>query len=119
MDTLISLVGEGEHLTPLQMSVRAFSMFVIMLVLVRIAGMRTFAKKSSFDNIIVIMLGAILATVITLAVTASLFTGKSKLYDPQVSNGKILVGIERPDAAALPQIERALLTAGVADLKRG
>ena len=61
MDTLISLVGEGEHLTPLQMSVRAFSMFVIMLVLVRIAGMRTFAKKSSFDNIIVIMLGAVLA----------------------------------------------------------
>src|SRR6185369_12555649 len=45
----------------LQMSVRAFTMFIIMLVLIRFAGMRTFAKKSSFDNIIVIMLGAILA----------------------------------------------------------
>ena len=61
MDTLQFLVGEGEKLTILQMSVRAFAMFIIMLVLVRLAGMRTFAKKSSFDNIIVIMLGAVLA----------------------------------------------------------
>ena len=61
MDTINFLVGSGEHLTALQMSVRAFSMFFIMLVLIRLAGMRTFAKKSSFDNILVIMLGAILA----------------------------------------------------------
>lgn len=61
MDTLYSLVGHGQQLTALQMSVRAFSMFFIMLVLIRLAGMRTFAKKSAFDNILVIMLGAILA----------------------------------------------------------
>jgi uncharacterized membrane protein YcaP (DUF421 family) len=61
MDTINYLVGSGQHLTALQMSIRAFTMFIIMLVLVRLAGMRTFAKKSSFDNIIVIMLGAILA----------------------------------------------------------
>ena len=61
MDTWTFLVGEGQHLTPLQMSVRAFTMFIIMLVLIRMAGTRTFAKKSSFDNIIVFMLGAILA----------------------------------------------------------
>ena len=61
MNTWTLLVGEGEHLTPLQMSIRAFTMFLIMLVLVRVAGMRTFAKKSSFDNIIAIMLGAVLA----------------------------------------------------------
>jgi uncharacterized membrane protein YcaP (DUF421 family) len=61
MDTINFLVGQGDQLTALQMSVRAFSMFFIMLVLIRLAGMRTFAKKSSFDNILVIMLGAILA----------------------------------------------------------
>jgi uncharacterized membrane protein YcaP (DUF421 family) len=61
MDTINYLVGEGEKLNLLQMSIRAFSMFIIMLILMRITGLRTFAKKSSIDNIVVIMLGAILA----------------------------------------------------------
>ena len=78
---------------------------------------------SWWPNLIVMfeltMLGAILATVITLFITAKLPSRESKLYDPQVSDGKILVGVEHPDAGALPQIERALLAAGVADLKRG
>ncbi len=61
MDILYKLVGEGEKLTVLQMSVRTFATFIIMLVLIRLAGMRTFAKTTSFDNIIVILLGAVLA----------------------------------------------------------
>lgn len=36
-------------------------MFFIALALIRIAGMRIFGKKTAFDNILVIMLGAILA----------------------------------------------------------
>lgn len=36
-------------------------MFFIALVLIRIGGMRIFGKKSAFDYIIIIMLGAILA----------------------------------------------------------
>ena len=61
MDTIQFLFGEGEKLNMLQMSIRAFVMFCIMLLLVRFTGRRAFAKKSSFDNIIVIMLGAVLA----------------------------------------------------------
>lgn len=61
MDTIYFFFGEGEKLNMLQMSLRAFSMFLIMLVLLRFAGRRTFAKKSAFDTIITIMLGAILA----------------------------------------------------------
>jgi uncharacterized membrane protein YcaP (DUF421 family) len=61
MDTIQFLFGEGEELNMLQMSMRAFVMFCIMLLLVRFTGRRAFAKKSSFDNIIVIMLGAVLA----------------------------------------------------------
>jgi uncharacterized membrane protein YcaP (DUF421 family) len=61
MDTIHFLFGEGEKLNMLQMSMRAFVMFCIMLLLVRFTGRRAFAKKSSFDNIIVIMLGAVLA----------------------------------------------------------
>ena len=56
-----SLFGSGEELTTLQMGVRAFVMFIIALVLVRIAGMRTFGKNSAFDVITSIMLGAVLA----------------------------------------------------------
>lgn len=44
-----------------QMCVRAFIMFIVMLALIRFAGMRTFAKRSPFDTIVTIMLGAILA----------------------------------------------------------
>ena len=61
MNTLHYLFGEGSNLTTLQMCMRTFTMFIIMLVLIRFAGARTFAKRSSFDNIIVIMLGAVMA----------------------------------------------------------
>jgi hypothetical protein len=53
------------------------------------------------------MLGAIVATVATLVVTARLGR-RSALYDPQVSDGKILVGIEDPPDSALPKLEAAL-----------
>ena len=67
-----------------------------------------------WPNLIVIfeltMLGAILATVITLLVAGALARGVPKLYDPAISDGKILVGVESPrDRAA---VERALASAG-------
>jgi uncharacterized membrane protein YcaP (DUF421 family) len=58
---LYDLFGAGENLTPLQMAVRSFVMFFIALALIRIGGMRIFGKRTAFDNILVIMLGAILA----------------------------------------------------------
>jgi Alternative complex III, ActD subunit len=64
------------------------------------------------------MLGAILATVITLFITAKLPSRVPPLYDPEVTNGKILVGVQNPSAASLPALERALLAGGTAELKR-
>jgi uncharacterized membrane protein YcaP (DUF421 family) len=58
---LHELFGRGEDLTALQMAVRSFIMFFIALALIRLGGMRIFGKKTAFDNILVIMLGAILA----------------------------------------------------------
>ena|SRR5436190_10766380 len=55
------IFGSGEELAPLQMAARAFIMFFIALLLIRIAGMRVFGIKTAFDNILVIMLGAILS----------------------------------------------------------
>lgn len=62
------------------------------------------------------MLGAILATVITLFITAKIPLGEPTLYDREVSDGKILVGVENPRVAP-PVIERALADAGPAALK--
>ena len=55
------IFGTGEELTAWQMAARAFVMFFIALLLIRIGGMRIFGKKTAFDNILVIMLGAILS----------------------------------------------------------
>jgi len=72
-----------------------------------------------WPNLIIIfeltMLGGILAAVITLLVTAKL-PSRVELYDPEVSDGKILVGVANPPSGSVPAIERAL-TAGGAQLK--
>jgi hypothetical protein len=74
---------------------------------------------TNWSNLIIIfeltMLGSIFATVITLLVTARVPGRMPALYDPEVSNGKILVGVANPkDAAA---IERALRAPGSGTLK--
>jgi hypothetical protein len=73
-----------------------------------VGGLPTFAW---WPNLIITfeltMLGAIVATVISLVVTARL--GRhGKLYDPEVSDGKILVGVEDPPEANITQLEAAL-----------
>jgi uncharacterized membrane protein YcaP (DUF421 family) len=60
-DILIRIFGTGDHLSAGHMTARAFVMFFIALILIRVSGMRSFGSKSAFDNIIVIMLGAILS----------------------------------------------------------
>ncbi len=63
------------------------------------------------------MLGAILATVGTLIVTAGLLRRQPALYDPEVSDGKILVGIENPSQSKLADLEGALRLGPSATLK--
>jgi uncharacterized membrane protein YcaP (DUF421 family) len=60
-DFFLKIFGTGTDLSPGQMTARAFVMFFITLVLIRISGMRSFGSKSPFDTIIVIMLGAVLS----------------------------------------------------------
>ena len=75
-----------------------------------------------WPNLIIIfeltMLGAISATVITLIVTAILPTkGRGFLYDPEVSDGQILVGIENPPQDTISALEQALSAPPGARLK--
>jgi len=74
-----------------------------------VGGLPTFAW---WPNLIIMfeltMLGAIIATVVTLAVTAGFGRGKGRLYDPAVSDGRILVGVEDPPSARLEALQSAL-----------
>jgi uncharacterized membrane protein YcaP (DUF421 family) len=61
VEIIDTLFGHGKDLDALQMGLRAFVMFFITLGFIRLSGMRAFGTKSAFDNIIVIMLGAVLS----------------------------------------------------------
>lgn len=61
MDILLEFFGEGKNLTVLQMSMRSVVVFAVALILIRLAGIRAFGKHSSFDNVVTIMLGAVLS----------------------------------------------------------
>jgi hypothetical protein len=75
-----------------------------------------------WPNIIIMfeltMLGAILATVVSLFVTTELPTTQSRVYDPGVSLGKIMVAVEEPKDQDIGKLERALLESGIEEVKR-
>ena len=77
---------------------------------------------SWWPNLIVMfeltMLGAIVATVTTLFMTAKVPGREPKFYDPEVTDGKILIGVENPPDASVASLERALLDDGAGRLKR-
>lgn len=61
MNTILYLFGEGKDLNMLQMSLRAVLVFLIGLVLVRLSGRRSFGMRMPFDNVVTIILGAVLS----------------------------------------------------------
>ena len=73
-----------------------------------------------WPNIIILfeltMLGAILATVLSLLITAGLPTRRLKVYDAAVSRGKILVAVEGPADAYT--VESTLRATHVDEIKR-
>jgi hypothetical protein len=73
-----------------------------------------------WPNIIILfeltMLGAILATVVSLFITAELPSTRAGVYDPEVSRGKILVAVE--GSADARTIESTLRTTDVDEIKR-
>jgi len=74
-----------------------------------------------WPNLIVVfemtMLGGVLATVIALFVTAGLPARRTSVYDREIADGKILVGVRNPPDGSLSAVERVLKTTGAADVK--
>src|ERR1700759_1681956 len=64
MEILHSIFGSGKDLTILQMTARSVVVFIIALILIRISGRRSFGLRSPLDNIITIILGAVLSRAI-------------------------------------------------------
>ncbi|MBO9684467.1 MAG: DUF421 domain-containing protein [Flavisolibacter sp.] len=53
--------GINENISPLEIAARSAIMFVVALLLMRMAGMRPFGKGEPFDNIITFLIGGILS----------------------------------------------------------
>jgi predicted nucleic acid-binding protein len=64
------------------------------------------------------MLGAVLATLVTLLVAARLprWSRKGSIYDSRVSDGKILIGVANAPERSQRELERRLREAGAEDV---
>lgn len=65
MKSLHSLFETTTDLSFIQMVLRGVIVFIFALLILRIAGKRTFGKQSVSDNVIMIMLGAILSRAVS------------------------------------------------------
>jgi hypothetical protein len=63
------------------------------------------------------MLGAILTTIVTLLISTRLPSYAKRLYDPEVTNGKILVGVANPDRDCSREIGQRLQSEGAEQVK--
>ncbi|QEM09975.1 DUF421 domain-containing protein [Mucilaginibacter rubeus] len=61
MEALLFLFGAGDQLNALQMSCRGVVFFLIALILIRISGRRSFGLRMPLDNIVIILLGAVMS----------------------------------------------------------
>jgi Protein of unknown function (DUF3341) len=63
------------------------------------------------------MLGAVVTTIITLLVTARLARRRPALYDPEITNGMVLIGVMDTSDATRASLESQLRAAGAEQVK--
>ena len=64
MNWILNTFRESTHLNLTELVIRSIVVFIVALIILRIAGKRTFGKQSPSDNVIMIMLGAVLSRAI-------------------------------------------------------
>ena len=86
---------------------------------INVGGLPIFAW---WPNLIIMfeltMLGSIAATVITLLVSGELALHRRGIYDPEVTSGSILVGVENPPEGSIAVFEQALSAPAGARIKK-
>jgi hypothetical protein len=65
----------------------------------------------------VTMMGAIIATVLALLIGSRLPNWKTKLYDPEISRGKVLIGVLDPSDGSRSDLEDRLRRSGAEKIK--
>ena len=63
------------------------------------------------------MLGAILTTIVAFLTATGLPSYKKRLYDPEVTNGKILVGVSALDSDYRAELQQLLYQDGAEQVK--
>ncbi len=63
------------------------------------------------------MLGAIVTTILAFVISTGLPSYKKRLYDPEVTNGKILVGVSEMDSDCRAELEELLSQGGAEQVK--
>lgn len=115
MDALEILFGQGKDLTVLQMCTRAVVVFYLTLVIMRLSGRRSFGQRTTFDQVVAILLGAVISRAV---VGASPFV-------PTIAAAVVIVALHRITAwfsvshpaldALINGSERLLVAAGSPD----
>jgi uncharacterized membrane protein YcaP (DUF421 family) len=87
---LLALFGRGQDLAVHQMCARVLVVYALVVVYIRVAGRRTFGHMATFDNVISILLGAILSRAVV----------GSSPFVPVIASGLVLVLLQRAAAWA-------------------
>jgi uncharacterized membrane protein YcaP (DUF421 family) len=85
LSVITAVFGEGEALAVHQMCARALVVYGLVLLYIRVAGRRTFGHMATFDNLIGMLLGAILSRAVV----------GSSPFLPVVSAGLVIVLVQR------------------------
>jgi uncharacterized membrane protein YcaP (DUF421 family) len=103
METIFTIFGQGKDLAWWQMSSRGVIVFIIALILIRVSGRRSFGVRSPLDNIITILLGAVLSravvgasafvpVIVTSFIIVCMHRGFGKLIAASKRFGRVMEG---------------------------